>query len=318
MGKMPLRQRLSDFGHKQFSDEYLRTILAFELISSGTLLFLAFQVLEYQRYYLSIVLFGLGWASAASALLFSIFPVGNASLRRTLELLTCAACIAATFYVMGVVKQAEREFYGARATSDVAVAKQTIENWNAAHKFAESPPAQIPQRPGHHSGEGFMKITEAAADPQKVIDVGAPLNFNLVATNTGQEAVTNVLMVSSFLPIGEVSEQFKAAKESDLITAFHKIRELSIAQQTKSGLQGEKIAPGETRINRVGTGRNAITEKDSQSFYSKKTKLYLFSWVSWKTLNGIKMQNEACVWLEPPNPPSPNPAQLWWNTCDAP
>jgi hypothetical protein len=77
MGKMPLRQRLSDLGHKQFSDEYLKAILAFELISSGTLLFLAFQVLEYQRYYLSIVLFGLGWASAASALLFSIFPVGK-------------------------------------------------------------------------------------------------------------------------------------------------------------------------------------------------------------------------------------------------
>jgi hypothetical protein len=44
----------------------------------------------------------------------------------------------------------------------------------------------------------------------------------------------------------------------------------------------------------------------------------LGDWVEWKSLDGIRKHNEQCAWLEPPDPPRPDPDKLWWNECDQP
>ena len=66
------------------------------------------------------------------------------------------------------------------------------------HPPPEAPREPIPSKPQHRSGEGFMSIEVAAADPNKVIDLGSPMNFTVIATNVGHEAVTDMFMFSAF------------------------------------------------------------------------------------------------------------------------
>ena len=170
----------------------------------------------------------------------------------------------------------------------------------------------------HHPGEGFIQITEVASDPAKVIAIGSPVSFNIIARNTGQERVDNGYMFNSFIPVGELSPDFPSLSDSQIKNKFEDMRKKAIEQQRKSGDKGETLGPGESRIQVVGTRSQVLTQRMSESFYAKNTKFYVLSWAEWKTLNGITATAENCVWLEPPNPPTPNPDKLWWNECDEP
>jgi hypothetical protein len=35
-------------------------------------------------------------------------------------------------------------------------------------------------------------------------------------------------------------------------------------------------------------------------------------------MDGLTETNEQCGWLDPPNPPTPNPAKVIWHDCDSP
>jgi hypothetical protein len=315
---MGLWKRLAEFSRREISDKAFRAILAIELVSSVTLLFFAFEVLPYERYYLSIILFAAGCFIAACTFLMPIFSIPSAIVRWPLALGASAGSIVAMIYVMGVVSQAEREFYDARVSANVALAKQAIDNRNAGRRAEEAPPADKPKGPTHHAGEGFLRITEAPGDPQNVYAVGTPVSFNVAATNTGQEAVTNVLMFSSLQPMGEIRSRDnpKADTESDMIKQFHEARDIAIAQQAAAGYKGVTLGAGENQINRIGTHEQTLNESSVKSLYAQKSRFYVLSWVSWKTLNGIKMEDEVCVWLEPPDPPNTKVDKLWWNGCD--
>jgi hypothetical protein len=222
-------------------------------------------------------------------------------------------------YLMGIVKQAESEYYAGRISADAAASKQEADDWwHRTHSEVDVAPSQRPAMPGHHSGEGFLRITEAAKDPTKLVEAGAPLNFQMIATNTGQEAVTNEFMFSSFLPVGEFSPDLPVSSDLEVINRFHALREKEIGRLKKSGVTGETMGPGEQRMNIIGTNGRPLSQKNVDSFYAKRTKIYLLSWAEWKTLNGITETNEQCVWLEPPDPPRPDPDKLWWNECDQP
>jgi hypothetical protein len=73
------------------------------------------------------------------------------------------------------------------------------------HPPSETPREPTPSKQQHRSGEGFMSIEVAPADPNKVVDVGSPINFLVIATNVGREAVTALFMFSAFMPIGEIN-----------------------------------------------------------------------------------------------------------------
>src|SRR5579872_2778523 len=174
----------------------------------------------------------------------------------------------------------------------------------------------VPHMPTHHSGEGFMGIEVVAAKPDHVVDVGSPIGFHVIAKNIGAEAVHNERMFSSFIPVGELSPDFPAVSDLQVIAAFHRLRQEQVEKDKKSGLTGMTLGPSEQVIGIVGTRDKAVTKLLWDSFYAKRTKLYVLSWAEWKTLNGLTGSNETCMWLEPPNPPSSNPAKLWWNECD--
>jgi hypothetical protein len=176
----------------------------------------------------------------------------------------------------------------------------------------------IPSNPTHHVGEGFVGIEVVAAQPDHVIDLGSPIGFQVIAKNTGAEAVHNQRMFSSFIPVGELSPDFPQLSDSQVIATFHQLRQKAAAKDKKSGLTGITLDPSEQVISIVGTRDKAVTKPLWDSFYAKRTKLYLLGWTEWKTLNGLTGSNEKCMWLEPPNPPSSNPAKLWWNECDQP
>lgn len=197
---------------------------------------------------------------------------------------------------------------------------------NAIQRNTERPPsppivnvtAPPAVQPTHRSGEGFMKIAQVAKNPERVVDVGSPVNFEVVTTNTGQEAVNNAYMFNSFIPVGEKSPEFPQMSDSQVIKKFHELRDEAVADQKKSGFPGLTIGPGEQRIAFVGTRDKIATQALVDSFYAKRTKIYVLGWVEWKSLDHVSKHNENCVWLEPPNPPTPNPDKLWWNECDQP
>jgi hypothetical protein len=184
---------------------------------------------------------------------------------------------------------------------------------------AETPHEAPPHKPQHHSGEGFMSINVATVDPAKVVDVGSPINFQVTATNIGHEAVSSVFMFSAFMAVGEMSATFPHMSDAEVLAKFHKLERIEIAKQRKVDLPPSNyVAPGQQRMNIIGSHDTLLTKAWVDSFYAKKTRLYVLSWVEWKTVDGVNASNEECGWLEPPNPPKPNPEKISWNGCDEP
>lgn len=212
------------------------------------------------------------------------------------------------------VNTAYRQQYGIPPAPDI----QKVLARLSPHPPSEPSGESSAHKPQHHTGEGFMSIEIAVVDPTKVIAVGSPVNFRVTATNVGHEAVSAIFMFSGFIIAGEMSAMVPRLSDAEVIALFHKTKDVEINKQKSLGRPPSDAAPGQQQMSFVGTDNRAITQALADSFYAKRTRLYVISWVEWKTIDGLTATNERCGWLEPPNPPTPNPQQIWWNACDEP
>jgi hypothetical protein len=211
-----------------------------------------------------------------------------------------------------------RHKFGLPKVPDFALLK-TPEMTTTTAMVKADPSEPIPSKPQHHSGEGFMSIEVTATDPNKVIDLGSPINFTVIATNVGHEAVTDMFMFSAFLPIGEINPvHHEIIPDAKVVAEFRDLRIASITKQKRLVHENVIVAPGQQHLATVGTHDVAVTKTVVDSFYANRTKFYVLAWVEWKTMDGLTETNEQCGWLDPPKPPTPNPTKLIWHDCDSP
>jgi hypothetical protein len=119
-----LRYCWADIKAIRIPDETFKKFLGLELASSVSLFWIGATLLEYQRFKATICLFSVACATLASSILISIFPIPSTAWRRISVLATYGCTIWLTVYLMGVVRQAQTDYYANKTTQDVNDAKE--------------------------------------------------------------------------------------------------------------------------------------------------------------------------------------------------
>jgi hypothetical protein len=122
MALICLRWRIG-LRHFQVPHDKLAQILGLEILSFISLYTIAMGLLTYHRFYAAIALFSLGCATLAVATLMAFFTVENAIARWICIALTITVMVSLTFYLTGVVNQAEGEYYAPLISRDAETSK---------------------------------------------------------------------------------------------------------------------------------------------------------------------------------------------------
>jgi hypothetical protein len=212
-----LRYRLQDMRGLQIPSEYLRKILAVEVLSFGVLSGWAWAVLNFHRFSAAIALF---WASSTVltvGLLLLVFEIKREWLKWFLIVANLLCAIFLVKYFMGIVKQGEDEYRSAQESQIALASKQQAEEWFKQHPnfgkkeltSSDKPPSYKVRKPEvslcEEVTEEKLALQDLVVDLKKVEPpiLSGQWSQQDVAANTYKQLQFNEYVDKQYRPFGE-------------------------------------------------------------------------------------------------------------------
>jgi hypothetical protein len=211
--KIKIRRRFASIAAFHVPHDRVSQFLAVEILSFASLFGIAMGLLEYHRFYAAIVLFSLGCLILGLRLLIACFLIGN-RFKWLTAILVVLGTISGTNYLVGVVIQAESEYYATIEQTDEAMSV-------AAPKKLPTKNTQTLASPEHGPPPSVLSIRALATniaypDGTKIAGIDWKKNYGFVrlTVDIPKDEMIHDLQLAVQIPVG--GRIFDAGQLSDI------------------------------------------------------------------------------------------------------
>jgi hypothetical protein len=153
----------------------LKKLLALEILSFVALFGIGATLLQFHRFIAGIIVFDLATAVLAASILLAVFAIKTQVTKVVSILLICASAIVLCEYLMGIVEQAENEYYSEVDSKQIAELKKFIAEHpkplvpHVGTAPSNTPPARTPRKTPPSPAPPIGNLRDRALDLSKTI-----------------------------------------------------------------------------------------------------------------------------------------------------